>query len=228
MTGERATDESQPSSESQPRAEQNDEYARHFAAAAKQYADYDETIATADRAGHRITPKLEAAIRAVGNAAEIAHVAYALAKNPELIKELENDPSQLARISPTARHTQLSQSHNQRMMAARKADPDAAAVVDRAASLPIRNSVTAAVLEQDNSEALVIHFAKNPEVLEELNELPPSAAMSRVGDLRSNSPRRLRPSASGADCPNPSGRWEGAAPGGEFRSRKCRRVITSG
>jgi hypothetical protein len=77
----------------------------------------------------------------------------------------------------------LFEAHNQRMAAIRRADPEAAAAVDRAGQLPINHAVSLAVIEQENSEALVIHFAKNPQILEELNQLPPIAAMARVGRL---------------------------------------------
>jgi len=156
----------------------NDEYARHYAAAAKQYEDYDATIAAADRAGHRLSPKLEAAIRAIGNPAEIAHIAYGLAKNPQLIRELENDPSQLARISPTARHETLLNAYRERM----KGDPAAAAAV-AATNVMISKAVEHAILEQDNSHKVAEHFAKNPEEAEALNNLPPLAAIARVSKI---------------------------------------------
>jgi hypothetical protein len=160
--------------ETQPSAEQNDEYARHFAEAAKQYPDFEETVARGT-----ISNNLDKQIRAIGNAREIAQIAYYLGKNPAFVKELEKDPSQLARISPTVRHSQLQDAHGRRMAA----DPDAAAAVAAAGNLPIRNELVQAVLEQDNSNKLVEHFAKNPEVLEELNQLPPSAAVSRLGRI---------------------------------------------
>jgi hypothetical protein len=185
VTGERVNDELQSSFESQrPSAEQNgngnSDYERHFSEAKKQYHDFDATIADADRAGVGISKKLETAIRSVGNPAEIANIAYTLAKNPALVVELEYDPTRLAQISPTARHNQLFNAHQERMS---KADPDAVALVAAATDVPIRNDVRMAVLEQDNSEALAIHFARNPEVLEELNQLPPAAAVSRVGRI---------------------------------------------
>ena len=138
------------------------------------------------------------AIEATRNSEDLV---YFLMKRPEICAELFGDDAtqrvgeisaQLMRNPPQAqqhrqqadpRPQELLQAHNERMMAMRKADPALAAAVDSAGQLPISQAVTMAVIEQENSQDLVIYFAKNPKVLEELNQLAPSAAMSRVGRI---------------------------------------------
>ena len=167
---------------------------------AEKYPDFAEAMADADKAQLTVPDRAATAIKAARNRADVV---YYLARNPEVCRELWDNPdsatqnigeisrallnadeeSRRRRQQQSLRPQELLQAHNQRILAARKADPDAAAAVDAAANLPISHTVISAVLEQENSDALVIHFAKNPKVLEELNELPPSAAMSRVGRI---------------------------------------------
>jgi len=172
-----------------------------YVSGAEKYPDFADAMAEADRSQLTVPGRAATAIKSVRNRADVV---YFLARNPAVCSELWSDPdsatqrvgeisAQLMRNPPqtqtqyrqpeSMRPQELLQAHNQRMMAARQADPDAAAAVDRAGQLPINHAVSVAVLEQDNSDALVIHFARNPKVLEELNQLPAPTAMTRVGRI---------------------------------------------
>ena len=171
-----------------------------YVTGAEKYSDFADAIRVAEKTGISVSERAATAIRAMANQADIV---YFLAKNPAIASELLTNPdnatSRVGEISrdllnfhkdverrgsqETLRQQQLIRSHHERVNAALSKETDSAALVESAGRMPIAPSVTAAILEQDNSDAVAIHFARNPKLLEELNQLPPSAAMSRVGRI---------------------------------------------
>ncbi len=229
VSGERVSDESQ-SSESRPNAEQNgngnaapsDDFERSFKAASRVYHDFDAAIA-----GVKVTQRLIDAIRAqVKNPAEVADIAYTLAKSPGLREELENDPSSsnLAKISPTIRHKIAFDAHSQRMAA----DPAAARAV-ATSNVVMHQAVLDAIVEEDNSSEVAKYFAENPSEAEALNELPPVAAVAKVGRVaerlsaKSAARQRTRPlppiSPVGGSSTRSGGSLEELSPGDYIRAR---------
>lgn len=75
-----------------------------------------------------------------------------------------------------------SQTFAERQVATRAMLPDYDAVVG-ASETPIANHVGEAILESDRGPELAYHFAKNPEVLQNLNGMTPMQAAREIGKL---------------------------------------------
>ena len=136
------------------------EYNRHFAEAEKRLPDFKQTLAAADRAGVRISKPLEEAIKATPNPADVVYF-LAQARNPNLIRQLEENPAKIAEISrdlhpdnlrqrsadqETARQNELARSHFARMKSFLEAHPEAAKTI-AAANFPIAPNVSLAIAE---------------------------------------------------------------------------------
>lgn len=173
---------------------------KQYISGAEKFPDFADAMREADKSGISVSERAATAIRSMANPAAII---YFLSKNPAIASELLTNPdSATARVGEisrdllyfhrdverrgsqeTFRQQELVRSHNRRVAAALSQEADRARLVESSGKMPIAPSVTAAILEQDNSDAVAIYFAKNPKILQELNQLPPSAAMSRVGRI---------------------------------------------
>jgi hypothetical protein len=160
--------------------------------------DYDGTISAAQKTP--ISSRLAAEIAKAPNPQDIV---YHLQKNPGLLYALEREPNKTAeRIRQIAgefdsihnsfereseresqRQDQLRLAHRRRIDVAMSAVPDRAKVQSAMDSTMVAPSVAAAILEQDNSDQLALHLARNPEIARQLNSLSPAAAAAKIGRL---------------------------------------------
>jgi FtsZ-interacting cell division protein YlmF len=79
------------------------------------------------------------------------------------------------------------QTFAERQVAAREVMPDYDAVVG-ASDTPISNHVGEAIMESDRGPELAYHFAKNPDVLMNLNGMSPTQAAREIGKLEATLP----------------------------------------
>jgi len=79
------------------------------------------------------------------------------------------------------------QTFSERQVAARAVMPDYDAVVG-ASEAPISNHVGEAIMESDRGPELAYHFAKNPDVLVNLNGMSPTQAAREIGKLEATLP----------------------------------------
>lgn len=85
-----------------------------------------------------------------------------------------------------------SQTFAERQVATRAVLPDYDAVVG-ASETPIANHVGEAILESDRGPELAYHFAKNPDVLQNLNGMTPMQAAREIGKLEATLPTKTAP-----------------------------------
>jgi hypothetical protein len=171
-----------------------------YKAAAQRIPNFDRIIKAADNIG--ISEELGAALSASVPAGDTPAVIAILASNPAILQDFESTPelapqkvAQLLR-DMKARTSQQAQTpsaspeflrlqsrlsaHNQAVAAALRSAPDLSAA---ASDLKIAHHVTRAVLETDNSHEVVIHLARNPKELDELNRLNPVQAAAKIGRI---------------------------------------------
>lgn len=86
------------------------------------------------------------------------------------------------------------QTFAERQVAARAVIPDYDAVVG-SSETPIANHVGEAIMESDRGPELAYHFAKNPEVLQNLNGMSPTQAAREIGKLEATLPTKTAPAA---------------------------------
>lgn len=86
------------------------------------------------------------------------------------------------------------QTFAERQVAARAVMPDYDAVVG-SSETPIANHVGEAIMESDRGPELAYHFAKNPEVLQNLNGMSPTQAAREIGKLEATLPTKTAPAA---------------------------------
>ena len=84
------------------------------------------------------------------------------------------------------------QTFAERQVAARAVMPDYDAVVG-SSDTPIANHVGEALMESDRGPELAYHFAKNPEVLQNLNGMSPTQAAREIGKLEATLPTKTTP-----------------------------------
>jgi hypothetical protein len=165
-----------------------------FEEARKRYTDFDSVIHAADEKGTVVSAELKSAIRKMPNVGDIA---YFLAKNPAVIKELEEGRVTVDRISadierakdPNFRRQVALQSHRAaleadhigRLQQTYKTIPDAAKICNVVVQLPLE--VVDAVYEQPNSHDIDIHLKRNPALVQELQNMSIPAAMGRIGRI---------------------------------------------
>jgi hypothetical protein len=100
-----------------------------------------------------------------------------------------SQPNQAAEPSPEQQRplpddeVKRFRSHFARMNEALRNQPDRAELIQRAAQLRIEPHVRVGIVSQDNSEAIAIHLARNPEFLNELNGMGTARAMAEIGRL---------------------------------------------
>lgn len=85
-----------------------------------------------------------------------------------------------------------SQTFAERQVATRAVLPDYDAVVG-ASETPIANHVGEALMESDRGPELAYHFAKNPDVLQNLNGMTPMQAAREIGKLEATLPTKTAP-----------------------------------
>lgn len=85
-----------------------------------------------------------------------------------------------------------SQTFAERQVATRAVLPDYDAVVG-SSETPIANHVGEALMESDRGPELAYHFAKNPEVLQNLNGMTPMQAAREIGKLEATLPTKTAP-----------------------------------
>ena len=84
------------------------------------------------------------------------------------------------------------QTFAERQVAARAVMPDYDAVVG-SSDTPIANHVGEAIMESDRGPELAYHFAKNPDVLQNLNGMSPTQAAREIGKLEATLPTKTTP-----------------------------------
>ena len=84
------------------------------------------------------------------------------------------------------------QTFAERQVAARAVMPDYDTVVG-SSDTPIANHVGEAIMESDRGPELAYHFAKNPEVLQNLNGMSPTQAAREIGKLEATLPTKTAP-----------------------------------
>jgi len=97
-----------------------------------------------------------------------------------LAKRMEQDSTR--KVTETRNQT-----FSERQVAARAVMPDYDAVVG-ASEAPISNHVGEAIMESDRGPELAYHFAKNPDVLMNLNGMSPTQAAREIGKLEATLP----------------------------------------
>lgn len=85
-----------------------------------------------------------------------------------------------------------SQTFAERQVATRAVLPDYDAVVG-ASETPIANHVGEALMESDRGPELAYHFAKNPDVLQNINGMTPMQAAREIGKLEATLPTKTAP-----------------------------------
>lgn len=81
------------------------------------------------------------------------------------------------------RQAQLLGAHNQRMTEALEAIPDKTELLKQAGHLRVSQKVALGVIEQENSEQVIVYLARHPDQLATLNTLPESTVYSHLGRL---------------------------------------------
>lgn len=116
-----------------------------------------------------------------------------------LAKRMEQDSTR--KVTETRNQT-----FSERQVAARAVMPDYDAVVG-ASEAPISNHVGEAIMESDRGPELAYHFAKNPDVLVNLNGMSPTQAAREIGKLEATLPTKaapVPPSKKLSDTPAPA------------------------
>lgn len=101
--------------------------------------------------------------------------------------------------------------HIERVREAEKRIPDYKDVVQKAGKMWFSDALSELVVESDKSGDLLYHLAKNPNTVAELNELSPSQAARRIGQIEARLSVPQPKKATGAPAPNAALRG-GAAP----------------
>lgn len=99
------------------------------------------------------------------------------------------------------------QTFAERQVAARAVMPDYDAVVG-GSETPITQHVGEAIMESDRGPELAYHFAKNPEVLQNLNGMSPVQAAREIGRLEATLPTKSAPAVPSkklSNTPAPAG-----------------------
>jgi hypothetical protein len=191
-TPERSSPGSAPSTEPAQR-----EFETKYTADAKRIPDFEKVMT--ERGETARVP--EAAARAIKSVDNPAAVAYFLTVNDSVREQLWNNPAGasevVAQISQrikagdtqrapntleSQRVQQLLQSHAARMQTAAERSPEVRQLF-KSMQVPPSRQVLFGVLETDNSDAVAIHLARNPQLIAELNGLPPTAAFAKIGRI---------------------------------------------
>ena len=185
-----------------------------FVEAARAIPGIEKAMADADGIG--ISPTLHDNLVKSTTAADRPRLVKFLTESPRVLQELDRDPGsasqRIAQIvrdlkgtsqsrpvqnsnADATRTASLLDAHNRRVQATFNSLPDANQLMAAAGRLPIAQKVAEAVIEQDNSDAVVIHLARHPDALAELNRMSPTAAAAKVGRLAAEIEARTREAA---------------------------------
>ncbi len=184
-----------------------------FVEAARAIPGIEKAMADADGIG--ISPTLHDSLVKATAAADRPRLVKFLTESPRVLQELERDPQSASqRIAAIVRDLKgASQNrpvqnsnadatraakldaHNRRVQAALGSLPDANQLMAAAGRLPIAMQVVEAMLEQNNSDAVVIHLARHPDMLAELNRMSPTVAAAKVGRLAAEIEAKTRETA---------------------------------
>ena len=176
---------------------------------AEKYPDFAEAMADADRAQLTVPDRAATAIKAVRNRADVV---YYLARNPEVCRELWDNPDSATQLigelskqleerppevkparqpqaqpldGDTLQLMQKYHNHTERVRSLLAARPDADQLISavQSSGIGISPTVEVALVEQDNSEKVVLHLLERPELRAELNRLSYPTAMARVSRI---------------------------------------------
>jgi hypothetical protein len=188
----------EPTETTAPRilTESERQYETRFAEGAKSFPDYETVMREADSRGDVIKESAEAAIRQTDN---VPAIAYFLAKNPAVLDQLnnsENPEKDVAWLSAELKRIHAPGANG-------SGRPQAEAPRNGDTGTSRENVLYRAIASQPNARELTIELAYNPQVLAELNSLPMTDAIARIGRLSAELERKAVQRQSAVKPPAP-------------------------
>lgn len=109
-----------------------------------------------------------------------------------------------AEANASAEHRERQAAYNARLETVKGRIADFDAVMRDAGRVEIRDDVRDAILESAKGPLLAYYLAKNPDVLDELNAMPPAAAARKLGNLEARIRGPKPKTATNAKPPKPA------------------------
>ena len=142
---------------------------------------------------HEISTESPRVLQGTGAQSRIGFAAHC-SNRAGLERNFAESPGAKSNADAT-RTASLLDAHNRRVQAALNSLPDANQLMAAVGHLRDRAKVAEAVIEQDNSDEVVIHLARHPDMLAELNRMSPTAAAAKVGRLAAEIEAKKREAA---------------------------------